>query len=270
MKHNKKRNTAFIYETLSRELTKTILDKDDAKKSQIVSIFKEYFSGSTVLAQELQVYKSILDTNNIKKHLAERILQESKAAHASLNEKNIFDAQSQLIARVNKGLGQQVWSNFIPNFKFLASIDAIFNKKTSLKGRILFEQLAVDTMSEKKGFPTETALKPLDALTYRTFIDKFNGKYEALLQEQKDLLNNYIASFADEGFEMRLYLNRELGRLKSTLAETLETTQDEYTKQSIGGITEYLDGFRKREFSDIDLIKVLKTQELVQELLTDD
>ena len=69
---------------------------------------------------------------------------------------------------------------------------------------------------------------------------------------------------------MRLYLNRELGRLKSTLAETLETTQDEYTKQSIGGITEYLDGFRKREFSDIDLIKVLKTQELVQELLTDD
>ena len=134
---------------------------------------------------------------------------------------------------------------------------------------MLFEQLAVDTMSEKRGAPP-AALKPLDALTYRTFIDKFNGKYEVLLQEQKDLLNNYIASFADEGFEMRLYLNRELGRLKSTLAESLEATQDEYMKQSIGGVTEYLDGFRKREFSDTDLIKVLKTQELVQELSTDD
>jgi len=91
-----------------------------------------------------------------------------------------------------------------------------------------------------------------------------------LLQEQKDLLNNYIASFADEGFEMRLYLNRELGRLKSTLVESLEDTQDEYMKQNIVGITEYLDGFRKREFSDTDLIKVLKTQELVQELSADD
>ena len=28
MKHNKKRNTAFIYETLTRELTKAIVDKN--------------------------------------------------------------------------------------------------------------------------------------------------------------------------------------------------------------------------------------------------
>jgi hypothetical protein len=270
MKHNKKRNTAFIYETLSRELTKTILNKDDAKKSQIVSIFKEYFSGNNILAQELQIYKSILDTNNIKKNLAERILQESKIAHASLNEKKIFDAQSQLIAQINKGLGQHVWSNFIPNFKFLASIDAIFNKKASPKGRVLFEQSAIDTMSEKTEASSRSPLKPVDTLTYRTFINKFNGKYETLLQEQKDLLNNYIASFADEGFEMRLYLNRELGRLKSTLVESLEDTQEEYMKQNIVGITEYLDGFRKREFSDTDLIKVLKTQELAQELSADD
>tara|TARA_R110002020_G_scaffold149741_1_gene326153 strand:+ start:128 stop:940 length:813 start_codon:yes stop_codon:yes gene_type:complete len=270
MKHNKKRNTAFIYETLSRELTKAILEKDSTKKEQIVSIFKEYFAGSSILAQELQIYKSILDTNNIKKSIAERVLQESKVAHASLNEKNIFDAQSQLIAKVNKGLGQQVWSNFIPNFKFLASVDAIFNKKTSLKGRVLFEQAAVDTMSEKRESSGDIALKPVDALTYRTFIDKFNGKYETLLQEQKDLLNNYIASFADEGFEMRLYLNSELGRLKSALTESHESAQDELTKQNIEGVTEYLEGFRKREFGDGDLIKVLKTQELVQELSTND
>ena len=31
MKHNKKRNTAFIYETLARELTKVIVEKDAAR-----------------------------------------------------------------------------------------------------------------------------------------------------------------------------------------------------------------------------------------------
>ena len=36
MKHNKKRNTAFIYETLSRELTKAIVDKNDNKKKVVL------------------------------------------------------------------------------------------------------------------------------------------------------------------------------------------------------------------------------------------
>ena len=90
MKHNKKRNTAFIYETLSRELTKAILDKDAGKKSQTVSIFKKYFSEGTILSKELQIYRSILGTTNIQKNVAERILQESKLAHRSLNKKEIF------------------------------------------------------------------------------------------------------------------------------------------------------------------------------------
>ncbi len=270
MKHNKKRNTAFIYETLSRELTKAILDKDMERKEKIVSIIKEHFSPESVLGHELQLYKLILDTKNIKKEIAERIVQGAKTSHEALNEREVFDAQSQLIASINKGVGQHVWSNFIPNFKFLASVDAIFNTKTSIKRRVLFEQAAVETMSEDSLGSSSEDLKPVDTLTYRTFIDKFNGKYETLLREQKDLLNNYIASFADEGFEMRLYLNGELGRLKSSLAESHETAEDALTRQKLLEVREYLDEFKKREFTDEDLIKMLKTQELVKELSTDD
>ena len=32
MKHNKKRNTAFIFEVLIRELTKSIVEKDTTRK----------------------------------------------------------------------------------------------------------------------------------------------------------------------------------------------------------------------------------------------
>ena len=269
MKHNKKRNTAFIYETLSRELTQAILDKDTGKKEKVLSIIKEHFSTDNVLGKELQLYKLILDTKNIKKEIAERIVQEAKNSHSALNEEEVFDAQSQLISSINKGLGQHVWSNFIPNFKFLASVDAIFSNKTSLKRRVLFEQAAVDIMSENEN-ASPGNLKPIDSLTYRTFIDKFNGKYDTLLREQKDLLNNYIASFADDGFEMRLYLNGELGRLKASLEESVETAENELTKQKIVEVGEYLEEFRKREFTDKDLIKVLKTQELVQELSSND
>ena len=119
MKHNKKRNTAFIYETLSRELTKAIVDKDNNRKATVLAIIKEGFASTTVLAEELSLYKHLLETRNIQENLAERILQETKSAYSKLDSTEVFDAQSRMIAAINKQLGQDVWSNFVPNFKSL-------------------------------------------------------------------------------------------------------------------------------------------------------
>jgi len=43
-KHNKKRNTAFLFETLIRELTKSFISKDASKSAKIKTIFKESFN----------------------------------------------------------------------------------------------------------------------------------------------------------------------------------------------------------------------------------
>ena len=69
MKHNKKRNTAFIYETLARELTKAIVDNIDEKKNKIVFLVKEHFSPSSVLREELTLYRTLLETNNIQQNM---------------------------------------------------------------------------------------------------------------------------------------------------------------------------------------------------------
>ena len=150
MKHNKKRNTAFIYETLAQELTKSILEKDNARKNTVVGILKEFFTKGTILAQELELYNVLLQTENIQKHVAERLLTETKKAHAALMENNLFDTQSEVIAAINKNVGKDVWGNFLPNFKSLASVNAIFSDKLGVKKRGLFEQAVVDRMSSKK------------------------------------------------------------------------------------------------------------------------
>ncbi len=43
MKHNKKRNTAFLYECLIKEITKAVVRKDSARKESIINIVKEHF-----------------------------------------------------------------------------------------------------------------------------------------------------------------------------------------------------------------------------------
>jgi|TARA_R110002020_G_scaffold106965_1_gene248704 hypothetical protein len=266
MKHNKKRNTAFIYEALARTLTRAIVDKDADRKKQVTSILKEHFPKGSVLATELQLYQMLLETANLQRPVAERMLQEAKVAYNTLNESAIFDAQSELIKAVNKTLGQDTWNTFIPNFKSLASVNTIFNPKASVKKRVLFEQATVDRMSAQREPTAASEMEPLDRLTYGSFINKFNDKYGTLLQEQKDLLNHYIVSFADDGFEMRVYLNEELSRLKDQLNTFDGSELGTLVTEKIEKVQEYLEEFRRREFTDTDLKKVLKTQELVEEL----
>ena len=268
MKHNKKRNIAFIYETLSREVTRAVLEKNPTRKKVIVSLLREHFNEGGVLLKELRLYRNLLETQNIKKELAERLLQETKYAHSKIDSSELFDAQSRLISAINKKVGQEVWANFVPNFKSLASVNAIFSTKTPVKKKVLFEQALVDQMSAQRERINEESLKPVDTLVYNSFIKKFNDKYSDLLTEQKELLNHYITSFADEGFELQVYLNEELGRLKNSLA--IVDNEEPLVAQKLKGVADYLESFRRREFTETDLHKVLKTQELVQELHPND
>jgi len=41
MKHNKRRNTAFVYEALVRELTKHTIQKNEEKKRAVLDVIKK-------------------------------------------------------------------------------------------------------------------------------------------------------------------------------------------------------------------------------------
>ena len=52
LKHNKKRNTAFLFESLVREMTKAVVNKDMEGKQKVLSIIKEHFHKGTELYKE--------------------------------------------------------------------------------------------------------------------------------------------------------------------------------------------------------------------------
>ena len=90
LKHNKKRNTAFVYEALIRELTKSVIKNNKNKQNKIVSIMKEHFSSESALSQELELYKTLYETREIEKRLAERIVVEAKQQYCNLDKRKIF------------------------------------------------------------------------------------------------------------------------------------------------------------------------------------
>ena len=120
MKHNKKRNTAFLYECLIKELTKAIVREDKKRQTITKNILKEFFHKESVLKEELSLYNSLLESKELESDFSRRLLKETKKDFQSLDRKRIFNEQTDLINRINKQLGHGVFSNFVPNYKVFA------------------------------------------------------------------------------------------------------------------------------------------------------
>ena len=101
LKHNKKRNTAFLYEVLTKEVAKALVSKNIPRKNSLLSLVKEHFSNGKPLRRELELYKTLGETSGADLYFAERLIQEARREYESLNKENIFEAQSK-IGKVSK------------------------------------------------------------------------------------------------------------------------------------------------------------------------
>lgn len=270
MKHNKKRNTAFLYETLIRELTSSIINKDTARNKKILNIMKEFFSRDTTLGLELELYRTLYETDNVDTTTAEKLLLEVKRVYMALNQEEAFTQQSQLIKTINKELGKSTFTTFVPNYKDLATISQIFDKRTTIKKRMLLENTVLKKMTSGPASLTEGAMKPIDNIVYRTFVEKFNEQYSGTLrEEQNNLLSAYIVSFSDNGVALKMFLNEELSRLKGIMVSSRtinEIASDEEMLKKTDSVIETISSFSARQI-DRDMLKqVMKIQELAAEI----
>lgn len=270
IKHNKKRNTIFLYEALVRELTKATVEKNQERRETILDIVKEHFNTDTIMGREVRIYKNILETKDTKQNIAEKILSESKIEYSVLDKKQLFVEQSQMISRINKELSKDVFTTFVPNYKNLATLHQVFNNlDLSAKERVLLEEDALQIMTEATQQVEKKELRHIDNLVFTSFVERFNKEYSGLLEEQKALLSRFIGSGVGGDLEFQIYLNDEIGRLKDQVSEakkTKEFKEDKDMLQKADQVLGLLEGFSQKPLEDGDLKKILKIQELAREI----
>ena len=269
LRHNKKRNTAILYETLIRELTKAVVNKKENVKQTIISMLKEHFSPNKLMAKELKLYNALCETYDLNPATAEKLVVEIRKAHKALDKKQLFSEQSSLLKKINSKLGKNAFSSFLPSYKSLASIYQIFNEDTPTKERVILEEGIVDKLTSAG--PEQEEMKPVDTLTFRTFSERFNAEYQKqLFDEQKQLLGKYVSSFVDNGLELKVYLNEELSRLKEVVSSSLKLEEikndpDMVTKTK--RVLEALSNFRDQKIEKKMVEKVLQIQQLAREII---
>ena len=268
-KHNKKRNTALLYEVLVREVVKQTISKDAAGRAKVISILKEGFTGETEIGKELQLFKSLLETENLLLHTAEKLIQESKKEYKKLDDRKIFQEQSILIKKINKELSKGVFANFVPNYRDIATLSQIFGEDTSTKRRVILEEGVLQKLTREKA-STKKKNTNLSGLVVNNFIEKFNKKYGGdLLEEQKSLLNKFILSFLDNGTDFKVYLNEEIGDLKKKINDSFELEElkaDTNMATKMKEIKKLLENSNQKPIDQEFLQQILKIQALAREI----
>ena len=273
LKHNKKRNTAFLYESLVRELIKNVMKKDEAKKQLTIDLMKRFFHAGSPLGKELKLYKALYETTNLQPIDAEKLLHEAKMAYFGYGfatPQQINDEQSQLIAAVNKKLSPEVFSNFVPNYKTLATIQQIFSKEVSLPSRIMLERKILDDLTSSKMLVEKKDEKvKLNDLVVKTAIKTFNKKYDGLLENQKKLISKFVNRDEENEPELRFFIAEELVRIREKLSSSLmikefkeDRLMQEKAKKTLSLINETI----KKEIDEESVALLLKLQELEKEL----
>lgn len=271
-KHNKKRNTAFLFEVMVREVSEQILEENKGKRENLLGLIKKYFGRESILAEELRLYRDIYEDNAVQPDTLKSIISESKRKFDKINKKDVFNKQTKLISEINK-IDKDIFNNFIKNYKVLASINQYFLEESmgSKEMVILKEQIVEFVVEEPE--QSDGVLEEVDSIVYRTFIDKFNNEYSELLSEQKELLQLYVLSSSKDGkLSFHSYLNEEIARLKEEVNKSFELeeiNEDQFMKEKTEKVISMLEEFSARQIQDNDFEKILMIQELVREINTD-
>ena len=273
LKHNKKRNTAFLFEALVREMTRAAIRKDQKTLANCKGILKVHFSKGTVLYEELNLYRSLYETRGLSNTSAQKLMTEVRSLHSSLTlekAEEIFKAQSVVIKEINHNVTKNVFSNFVPNYKNLATVYQILNGELAPEKRVLLEEVVCEALTNKKNKSSDPTSPQVDNLIIKNFIKKFNERYSgALHEEQNKLLNNYVLSFSDNGLALKAYLHEEIGRLRTVVNSSLkieEISQDEDMVDKTHKVLSLLDDCSKEKINSQMLEDILKIQHLAREI----
>lgn len=271
IKHNKKRNTAFLYEILVKEVAQATFNENHEYKEKVMNVLMEYFGRDTILARDYRCYKPLYETKKLQKEIADKLVLEAKSRRDKIDKKRLFNTQTRLINEINKNLSDDIWSNFVPEYRFLGTLYQYFyGDELPVKSKVILEsQITRRLSSEAKR--EKDLIEPVDSITYNIFVEKFNNHYGKQLNErQKQTIKHYMFSIQDSGVSFKTFLNEEVKSLKKELKSTCEGENsicDLEINEKINKVGELLESYKNKPIKEEKMVpQILKIQELIEEM----
>ena len=278
IKHSKYKNTGILFELLVRQITADTLSGADSKATKIL---KKYFV-KTELGREYKLYETLLKNNNITEGKAEIVINSIIESSKHLNRGALKRQKYNLIKEISNHYNlEEFFKTKLPNYKSQAALytlleiynsENLSNPTQIIENKlIILETLTTKPVSKQKvkdDLLTEFQSydKDLRILTYRVMLEKFNGKYESLNDNQKLVLKEFINS-VDSTPKLREFYNTKITEIKSQLSDISEKVSDKAVQIKLTEVNKMLAPLGKTSKVDNDdLVNLLQYYALLEEL----
>lgn len=203
-RHNKKRNVGLVYEFLVQAASEAIVEGNDAKRDEILSIIRKHFAQNTELYREFRLFHSLAATTVESEQVADTILEAAKSAARQYNEHQLDHEKSILIRNINHRLqNTDFYNKRLDEYTIYATIQTLLNEwRRDIPSDIVkmaqFEQTLREWLLKEKTVATVDEIDDADPLVEKLMLKKFNERYkDQLTQEQAALLKSYISNSQD-------------------------------------------------------------------------
>ena len=280
LKHNKIKNTAILFELLTRQITADVLA---GKKTASVDIVKEFFNEKTELGKELQLYRLLSEKHFKTETKANELVNVVVKSRQRLSNSKLRNEKYNLISKINENYNASDFFNGrIRNYKLLASIynlfqsetlnenfnaEEVINSKFTILEHIVNKKISGSSLKNQVIKEYNKTDKDLRLLTYKILVDKFNKKYKNLDESQKDLLKKYINNISNTNY-MKDFVINEVKKVKNTLNEHSDLVSDKVTKIKLVEAINQLKNLTKgKVVTEKQVLKLMRYYELVKEIV---
>jgi hypothetical protein len=279
IKHSKYKNTGIIFELLVRTITADTLSGRDSKATHIL---KKYFV-KTELGREYKLYETLTKYKNLTEGKAEVIINSVIESSKNLNRGALKRQKYNLIQEISKHyILEEFFRTKLPNYKVYAALytlveiynsENLSNPNQLIDNKIaILESLTTKQVSKQKvedDLLTEFQSydKDLRILTYRVMLEKFNGKYATLNDNQKLVLKEFINS-VDSTPKLKEFYNTKIIEIKSELKELSKNVSEKSIQIKLNEVINLLTPLGKvSNVGNDDLVNLLQYYELLEEII---
>lgn len=274
-KHSKIKNTAILFELLSKQVTADVLSETSNKSLPMI---RKYFNSKTELGKELACYHIVTETIGKRESSANKILELAVQHRKRLDVKKLAREKYNLISELRTVYDiDMFFESRVSNYRLYAALYKMFEYDSSDNPTAHVESYETilehmtstpkaNMISEGKKMYSESESPEVQALTFKMIVEKFNKKYKNLSERQKKLINRFIT----ENTSLEPFKNYFYGEVKSVrndLYEIAKTVDDKSLRIKITeSITLMNEMVTSKYIKDEHLSAMLKYYQLVDVL----
>ena len=278
IKHSKFKNTGFLFELLTRQVTLEIINGTEEKAKGII---KEFYGKGTEMSKELRLFNLLINEKYNSEAKAEKFIDAILEAHTKIDYKSLQREKYNLVKSIKENFEiKNFLSSPVTNYKILASIHKLFEGKKNdiLDVKDVFDSKLTlvehissnsPTLKEKEDKLVEDYRKQekdLRLLTYKILVETFNKKYTNLNDDQKSLLREYINNVNNTS-KFNEYFEKELIKTITSLHEMYKGMKDKITKIKL---RETINVLKKqkvgKKITDEQVSALMMSYELIKEI----